>query len=114
MSDVEYVHVGRHADIIASGRPLGPGERVVLKDLHLDGNDGPGEDQFLIDTGVLVDAESFAGDAAPSNAEFVVKDESDAPAPVLPTAGSVVITALTAPSAPDTASSDQGGDDAHS
>jgi hypothetical protein len=44
----------------------------------------------------------------------VVKDESDAPAPVLPTAGSVVITALTAPSAPDTASSDQGGDDAHS
>lgn len=61
MSDL--VHVGSHADILASGRSIGPGERVSEKELHED-------DQHLLDEGVLVAEDSFDMDA-PNNLEHV-------------------------------------------
>lgn len=48
----EFVHVGRHADVLASGRSVGPGDRVKDKDLG-------DEDQHLIDNGSLVDVAQF-------------------------------------------------------
>lgn len=55
----EYVHVGSHADILKSGRHVGPGDRVTDDDLDLDG-----EDRVLVDEGVLVDAGSFGKGAS--------------------------------------------------
>lgn len=51
----EYVHVGSHADTLASGRIVGPGERVTHTDLG-------DEDQHIVDEGRLVDVASFGGD----------------------------------------------------
>lgn len=60
----EFVHVGAHADILASGRGIGRGDRVTEKDLDLDreqdGEQVRGHDQYLLDDGALVDVESFA------------------------------------------------------
>lgn len=50
----EFVHVGSHADVLASGRSIGPGDRVTAKSLDLDG-----EDQHLVDGGTLVDVAEF-------------------------------------------------------
>lgn len=61
----EFVHVGRHADILQSGRGIAPGERVQAVDL------GP-EDQYLVEDGILADIKSFDG---PSNSP----SEKDAP-----------------------------------
>lgn len=60
----EYVHVGPHADVLASGRPVGPGERLTHTDLDLTQDDHRGEDQHLVDEGRLVDVRDFGG---PSN-----------------------------------------------
>lgn len=60
----EYVHVGHHADVLASGRPLGPGERITHDDLDLEPDEEKGlrgEDRHLIDEGRLVDLASFEG-----------------------------------------------------
>lgn len=72
MSD-EYVHVGRHADILNSGRHIGPGDRIINEDLHLDTDERRGEDQHLIDEGRLVNVKSF--DGGHSNADHVEHDE---------------------------------------
>jgi hypothetical protein len=58
-ANAEFVHVGAHADILASGRSVGPGERIPQSELT-------DEDQHLVDEGHIVDVASF-GDA-PSNA----------------------------------------------
>ncbi len=50
----EYVHVGSHADVLASGRHIGPGERVQGTELGE-------EDQHLLDTGRLLTVDSFTG-----------------------------------------------------
>jgi hypothetical protein len=57
----EYVHVGSHADVLSSGRPVGPGQRLTDKDLDLPGKDNPGEDQHLLDEGRIVSLDSFGG-----------------------------------------------------
>lgn len=49
---IEYVHVGSHADMLASGRPVGPGERLTDADLH-------DEDQHILEEGRLVRVDSF-------------------------------------------------------
>ncbi len=59
---VEYVHVGSHADILTSGRTLGPGDRVPEAEITEDGAITP-HAQHLIDEGVLVDVASFGGHA---------------------------------------------------
>lgn len=46
MSD-EYVHVGDHAEVLESGRNIGPGDRVAPDELHE-------RDQYLLDEGRLV------------------------------------------------------------
>lgn len=48
----EYVHVGSHADVLASGRVVGPGERLTHDDLDA-------EDQHVVEEGRLVNVESF-------------------------------------------------------
>lgn len=68
MSATEYVHVGSHADILSSGRSVGPGERVPEKELT-------SEDQHLLDEGCLVDIGSF--DDGPSNSETIVAEETE-------------------------------------
>lgn len=82
----EYVHVGRHADILSSCRHLAPGDRVSDADLG-------DEDRWLIDEGRLVDTASF-GDG-PSNAAQIHRDEP--PAPAAPSTPSVRPAAVTAP-----------------
>lgn len=90
----EYVHVGRHADILASCRHIGPGERVTDDDLT-------DEDRYLIEEGRLVDVSTFT--AEHSNAEQLVRDEPESK-PFLP---SSVASTITKPQAP--ASADQEG-----
>jgi hypothetical protein len=46
----EYVHVGNHAEVLANGRMIGPGDRA---------SDTGAGDQWLIDEGRLVDVASF-------------------------------------------------------
>lgn len=75
---VEYVHVGRHADILASCRHIGPRDRVSEDELDLTDDDHVGEDQHLVDEGRLVDVASFTVEN--SNAEQLERDE-----PVKPT-----------------------------
>lgn len=65
----EYAHVGRHADILASGRHLGPGDRVTDKDLSP-------EDRHLIEEGRLIPVSTF--DGAHSNADHVLRDDTPA------------------------------------
>lgn len=61
----EYVHVGRHADVLSSGRSLGPGERVTDDELT-------DEDAGLLEAGTLADVESFGdGPAPPKRAELL-------------------------------------------
>lgn len=48
----EYVHVGSHADVLASGRPVAPGERLAHEDLSP-------EDRHIVEEGRLVDVEAF-------------------------------------------------------
>jgi hypothetical protein len=50
----EYVHVGSHADVLSSGRPVGPGQRLASSDLA-------DEDQHLLDEGRIVSLDSFGG-----------------------------------------------------
>lgn len=73
----EFVHVGRHAEILASCRHLAPGDRVSADDLDLSADDHVGQDQYLIDEGRLVPADTFDG---PSNAQQLVRDEPAAAA----------------------------------
>lgn len=63
----EYVHVGRHADILASGRHVGPGDHVRESALA-------DEDRHLIDEQRLVPVSSF--DEAPSNQSQIDKPSS--------------------------------------
>ena len=49
----EYVHVGAHAHILASGRPVGPGDRVAKDELD-------SEDRWLLDDEHLVAVDSFS------------------------------------------------------
>lgn len=58
MSDREYVHVGRHADVLSSGRPVGPGDRVPEAELT-------DEDAGFLDAGTLVDVDSFGDGPKP-------------------------------------------------
>lgn len=74
MSATEYVHVGVHADILSSGRSVGPGERIP-------GDELTDEDKHLIDEGHIVDVKSF--DEAPSNSP----DAAEAPDAVQPVVG---------------------------
>lgn len=50
----EFVHVGAHADVLASGRVIGPGERCTDRDLDP-------EDQHIVEEGRLVEVEAFDG-----------------------------------------------------
>lgn len=50
----EYVHVGAHAEILSSGRSIGPGDRVPEAELTE-------HDQHLLDEEHLVDVASFGG-----------------------------------------------------
>lgn len=63
MSDTEYVHVGAHADILASGRSIGPSDRVPESELTE-------EDQHLLDEGRLVDVASFEPTEAQTHAQL--------------------------------------------
>lgn len=72
----EYVHVGRHADILASCRHIGPGDRIPETELDLSTDDHAGEDQHLVDEGRLVAVDSLAD--GPSNAAQIIRDR---PAP---------------------------------
>lgn len=50
-----FVHVGSHADRLASGALIVPGDRIDHGDLHA-------EDQHIVDEGRLVDLSSFDGE----------------------------------------------------
>lgn len=50
----DYVHVGSHADVLASGSVVAPGERIT--DDALDA-----EDRHLVDEGRLMDVKFFEG-----------------------------------------------------
>ena len=57
---VEYVHVGAHADVLSSGRPVGPGDRVQADEL------GAEDAHFTADGGPLVDIVTFGAPATPT------------------------------------------------
>lgn len=63
MSDRDYVHVGDHAEVLHSGRSIGPGDRVPPDELQ----EG---DQYLVDEGRLVpDANEEIATNAPLSGE---------------------------------------------
>lgn len=66
----EYVHVGAHADLLASGRLVTNGERVTDADLHLAHAEQRGEDQHLLEEGHLRPMSDFAGAKGPSHKEL--------------------------------------------
>lgn len=78
MSQREFVHVGTHAEILSSGRGVGPGDRVPESELHLTSKDEVGQDQHLLDEEHLVDIASFGG---ASNKAKVEKSTKQATAP---------------------------------
>ncbi len=47
---MKYRHVGRHADTLATGAPIGPGEYVMLTDAQAD-------KEPLVKDGILIPAE---------------------------------------------------------
>lgn len=51
---MKYRHVGRHADTLATGAPIGPGEFVTLTDAQA-------KEEPLIEQGILISAESQKG-----------------------------------------------------
>lgn len=61
----EYVHVSAHAHILASGRNVGPGDRINPQELT-------DEDQHLLDEGHLADVDGFG-----SNSNEPVTDQGD-------------------------------------
>lgn len=58
MSDREFVHVGRHADVLSSGRSIGPGDRVPESELTE-------QDDGFLEAGTLVDVDSFGDGPKP-------------------------------------------------